>query len=332
MGLFGSKETSLESLLKRLQVMGIIECRGTLHSSIARPAEKIGISQSDIDDIQAVVLARLLAEGGQDKTLRRQIREAKEMFNRSSTAFAIDTDNKKAGYLFRRNKDGAIRPDDLKFDRTYETFFILALALMHLDHSADLDILTQFRALDFPLASLLFLQYCVRARRMIQFDYQNRNETPERIQNLVPVRIVLRNGHWILIGRSQEKQSWIQYMLHSIQNLSGGAECEEEIPELNIKEYFGDIWGHAMLVETEGPTEVQIQVPIDLKERVQKRRSEGRWKEGSDAASVVWEVPVFDLDDLLSYVFRWKGALKVLGPKEAVDRFKGMLRGQLEKY
>lgn len=326
------EKLTLKSLLIELQALGIIESRGMQYKKTASIKERAGITTEEINEILSMIMPVLQPDFAPTEDFTRQIKNTKPVFNQSSSAFSIDTDNKRAGYMFRRNRDGAGRPEDLKFDRAYETFFTLTLALMHLDHSADLDIFTQFRALDFPLASLLFLQYCIHAGKFISFDYQNRSDKPERIKSLVPVRIVLRNGHWILIGRDTQKHAWIQYMVHSIRNLLGGEECADPIPNLDVQQYFGDIWGHAMLLGTEGPTVVQIQVPANLKDRVQKRRSEGSWAKGDSADHLIWEVPVFDLDDLLSYIFRWNGHLKILGPQEAILRFKQMLQSHLEQY
>lgn len=300
-----------------LQILGLIETRGILFQK-----DNPNITQRTIEDF----LEKLGSPDGKDN--RRQIKNAQNIFNRLSKDFLIDGD--RSGTNYKNRKTGEIATKGLREDKAYQTLVVIYLSLLLYQDSLHLDFLAQFLELEHPLDFLTSIQYAIKNKHSISFEYRSdRNNRNSTIDPFLPVKIYFKDNHWFVIGWDEHYKSWNQYLIHSIKNLSlSSIKIEKEkTKKFDFKSFRKNSFGTAILNNVP-VTQIDIEVPSSIYNAVFKRRKEGKWNKTSEP--YIWTVETYDKNEIFDYIFRWNGLLKIKSPKEMKQAFQDKLKKFLD--
>jgi predicted DNA-binding transcriptional regulator YafY len=167
---------------------------------------------------------------------------------------------------------------------------------------------------------------------IISFQYKSdRTELITDIQKYVPVKINFRDGHWLIIGWDMNENKWKQYLIHSLLDVKicynsiqeNDPLYFKELPDFDIAAFYSNSYGIAVLDDIE-PVEIIIQVPSDKVLSVRKRRKEGIWE--NKGIYTHWIIRSINPDEVMDYVFKWNGILKIISPQEVVNKFQERLK------
>ncbi len=314
------KEISLKSLEEILDIISLIESDG------------IFFGKSKNENLSAEKISDLLSQLYTTKKLdwSRSIKTAKKIFNSTSEYGKIEGNKKGSFFNLAKNKI-------LKEDKGYKALFVLGLACLVLDDSLNIDFLNQFFQQEFPLSFLMFLRFSIEKKIILSLSYKSdRTNELVLIPKLVPLKINFRDGHWILIGYSIEKNMNFQYLIHNILKVEfykskSGNKYEFELYEkdlnFSLKEFYKNSFGLSVFNSYDFK-EVTIQVTKEFKSKVTKRRREGEWIEKKDFFH--WKIRTQNLDEIFEYIFRWNGNLKIISPIKAKKEFQKKIKLFLE--
>jgi hypothetical protein len=320
------EQITFEQIEIILQILGFIEARGVLFEK-----KNLKVTREKIEDLFLSIdhPVKKKKDGNIDiPDRRRPITNAQKIFNRLSKGFCIEGD--KSGTHFKNLKTGAVAKDELKADNAYQTLVVIYLSILLYQGTIYLDFLSQFLELSHPIDFLTSIQYYIKKKIPIAFDYRSdRNNRNQKIDPFVPVKIYFKDNHWFLVGWDLQYKNWNQYLLHSIKNLSPSSKKIDmtNIKEFNMAEYRKYAFGSAVL-NNRPVYKIEIEVPVSNYNAVIKRRKEGSWDKSS--SPYIWTVETYDLNEVFDYIFRWNGILKIKSPKEIKQQFQAKLRGFLE--
>jgi len=313
-----------------LQILGIIESNGCYF--LLEQANRQGqmVSSNQLAD----VLFHFSNERELEKTdWGRTIRNAKNIYNLWDKDFQILGD--KRGSYFVKKKNLEISPPDLKTSQVYRLFLIFSLAFATLDGNLNWDVLHQLLNQRFPLALITFLNTAIKYKFILEIHYKQDRTGKKQTFEAVPIKIVCKDSHWLLVIYDLKQKTWIHLLMHSILEIFPKLDNIRQIrtspnlPDFNVEKFYSNTFSIAKL-EGQQPIEFVIRVPNENKEAIQKRRKEGKWENKSDYW--LWKVHTYDPDEVFSYVFRWNGILKILEPKVMIEEYKKKLKQQLKQY
>lgn len=305
---------SLKSLKKAFSALGFIEFHGYSEENRSK------ISRNDV---MAFIDQLWLDSGHDSQDHRRQISNMKEVFEEFFLSHTLQGD--RSGYKILANSDGSEWPESFKTEPGYAVLCMALIALLEKEQFLHIDMLDQLFFQNAPVGFLTEACLAIRNNHPVSFSYTNRSKQHAKIENLVPVKIAFRRGHWTLIG-ANEAGTVIQYMIHSIENLTVNTEVRRPVSEFNTNDFFADSFEHAVL-ENHPVHSIEILVPEELVNAVQKRRTEGSWK--LIANDWLWTVHTFDPNEVFAYLTRWQGALKLKGPAEIIEQYREYLQKNL---
>jgi|JI10StandDraft_1071094.scaffolds.fasta_scaffold87922_1 hypothetical protein len=317
-----SRDISISYIKEILDILGIIETSG--HYYLKENNNEGYITSEKISDI---LLNIQNFESKEDWS--RTIKTAKRIFN-STCKFSEIEGSKKGTYInvIQEKKS----KNELTKDPGYQTFLILALAIFHLEGTANLDFLNQITNQKYPLALLLFFHHAISRKMIISFQYKSdRSEHTTDVQKYVPIKINFRDGHWLIIGWDMNENKWKQYLIHSLLDVKiyynsiqeNDPQYFKELPDFDIIAFYSNSFGIAVLDEIE-PIEIIIQVPSNKEASVRKRRKEGKWENNGNYSH--WIIRSNIPDEVMDYVFKWNGILKIISPQEVVNKFQERLK------
>ncbi len=300
-----------------LQILGLIETKGILFQR-----DNSNITQKTIEDF----LEKLGSPDGKDN--RRQIKNAQNIFNRLSKDFLIDGD--RSGTNYKNRKTSEIAKKGLKEDKAYQTLVVIYLSLLLYQDSIHLDFLAQFLELENPIDFLTSIQYAIKNKHSISFEYRSdRNNRNSKIDPFLPVKIYFKDNHWFVVGWDEQYKSWNQYLIHSIKNLSLSTIKigKDKVKSFDFKTFRKNSFGTAILNNVP-VTQIDIEVPSSFYNAVSKRRKEGKWNKTSEP--YIWTVETYDKNEIFDYIFRWNGLLKIKSPNEMKQAFQEKLKKFLD--
>jgi hypothetical protein len=321
------EQIKFENIEIILQILGFIEAKGVLFKNDHPKITREKIEDLLIEIGHPVKLTKEGESGIPDR--RRQILNAQKLFNQLSKSFLIGGDRQ--GTHFKNRRTGSTNQIGLKEDNAYKTLVVIYLSILLYQGTIDLDFLSQFLELEHPIDFLTSIQYYIKKKIPIAFDYRSdRNNRDSKIDPFVPVKIYFKDNHWFVVGWDLQYNSWNQYLLHSIKNLNPSSKDVDitNVKEFNLADYRKYAFGSAVL--NERPIyKIEIEVPIALYNAVRKRRKEGTWDKTS--VPVIWTVETYDINEVFDYIFRWNGLLKIKSPEEIKQAFQEKLKLFLEK-
>lgn len=306
---------SLKSLKKAFSALGFIEFRGYCEQNESK------ISRNDV---MSFIDQFWLDSGNDSQDHRRQISNMKEVFEEFFLSHTLQGD--RSGYKILANSDGSEWPESFKTEPGYAVLCMAFIALLEKEQFLYIDMLDQLFFQNAPVGFLATACLAIRNNHPVSFFYSNRSKQQAKVENLVPVKIVFRRGHWTLIG-ANESGTVIQYMIHSIEKLTVNTELRRPVPRFNAKDFFADSFEHAVL-ENHPVHSIEILVPAELVNAVQKRRTEGSWKDTGNGW--LWTVHAFDPNEVFAYLTRWQGALRLKGPAEMVTKYREYLQKSID--
>lgn len=318
-------ELKLKHLEEAIAVIGIFESKGKYFPEFGK---KGNITNERVEDILTYLQDRKQKENLKEPHQRR-IRTAKNIFNTYSENFRLE--GNKSGTHFVFKKEGKSIP--LKRDAAYQSLAIIYLGLMAYRKTVDMDVLHQLFQQDFPLDLLTLISYAIHSKYCLDFSYKNRGVKTFQINEFVPVKLSFKDSHWFLIGWEARLSKWNSYLIHSILNLKLtsdiGTRHKCKVPPFDMKKFREKSFS-ASALHNETAIEIRISVPSHLKLAIQKRRDEGIWE--TNGEHWIWKVYTSSITDLLDYVFKWSGDLKILSPESVRQEFKLKLNRVLKDY
>lgn len=317
-------ELKLGNLQDMLQILGLIESAGKYFNPSVSGKASARMSGKTAGDILFH-----FSEDSSKGNLDRTFRQAKKLYNQFDRDFHIIGD--KRGSYFVRKKDLSAFPKDLKKSPVYRMLLIFSLAFSGKEKSVHWDILHQILEQEYPLAFITFLSLAIKFSFLVKIKYKkDRLGKTEIYSNTVPVKIVYRDGHWVLIIWQVREKKWIQLLLHSIEEVSAEGDRIKQIdltpipvPPFSVSDFYKSTFSIAKL-DGVTPAEFFIRVPKENRKAVMKRRKEGTWEEKED--HFIWKVTAYDEMEVLTYVFKWNGLLQIIGPDKAREIFRERLK------
>jgi len=320
------EQIKFEKMEVILQILGFIEAKGALFHK-----DNASLTREKIEDLLVSIGHPFKKKKNGNLEIsdsRRQINNARSIFNRLSKNFIIDGD--RSGTSFKNRRTGSSDLTGLKEDNAYQTLLVFYLSTLLYKGSIYLDILSQFLELERPLDFLTSIQFYIQKKLPISFDYRSdRNNKNLNVDTFVPVKIYFKDNHWFLVGWDFKVKNWNQYLLHSIKNLRPSSKEIDltKIKEFDIAEYRKYAFGSAVLNKPH-KYKIEIEVPASHFNAVRKRRKEGTWDK--TAEPYIWSVETFDVNEVFDYIFRWNGILKIKSPEKIKKQFQAKLRSFLE--
>lgn len=318
-------ENRFEGMREILDIIGIIESGASYYKPDSGKSERRSIVSSTL--IHNILYQFYSGENEKKTDFNRTIRNAKDYYNKLDNEYFIRGDKK--GSRFVRKKDNFEYPEDLKYSQSYQTFLILVIAILNMDGNLHWDALHQLMQISHPIACLTFLGICIEYKIGLNLTYhKDRTKTQLEFREVIPGKIEFRDGHWVLIGWMKKEKNWRLFLLHSILEMKPELDDLKqyrqfpERPDPDMKEFHKHSFGISVL-EGVQPTEVLIKVPNEDVRSVKKRRKEGKWEKKDQFW--IWKVIAYDIDEIFSYVFRWKGNLEIYGPPEVKKKFDDQL-------
>ncbi|MCP5494973.1 MAG: WYL domain-containing protein [Leptospiraceae bacterium] len=311
----------LKHLLECFYILGIIESQGIY---LTQNEKGIKLTYTNI-----VKLLDILFDDKQKKTpdYTRRIKTARSIFNSLSKDFIIKGRAQGVGF---EKKISASSLAILKRDKAYTALLVIFLSLLYYKDSVYIDFFKQLLEQDYPIHFLTIVHNAIENKLPIRFEYTNRKQETHEVDDFVPVKLRFKDGHWMLVGWDQPKGNWNQYMIHSIKELKVYFKKPRfKIPEFKMEEYLKHSFGHAVLNDSE-VFKIEIRVPLENSEAVQKRNQEGEWKINADHC--IWTVYAYDPDEVINYVFRWNGCLEIISPESIRKKFLDRLKAITKMY
>ena len=319
-------ELKLKHLEEAIAVIGIFESKGKYFPELTK---KGNITNEIAEEILSYLQYHKNTKEDSNDPYQRRVRTAKNIFNTYSENFRLE--GNKSGTQFVFQKEGRTAP--LKRDAAYQSLAIIYLGLMAYRKTVDMDVLHQLFQQDFPLDLLTLLSYAIHSKYCLDFSYKNRGVKTLQITEFVPVKLSFKDSHWFLIGWEASVSKWNSYLIHSIFYLKLtseiGTRIKCKVPPFDMKKFREKSFG-ASALHDETAIEIRISVPSHLKLAVQKRRDEGIWE--ANGEHWIWKIYTSSISDLLDYVFKWSGDLKILSPESVRQEFKTKLKKVLGDY
>ncbi|MDX1957342.1 MAG: WYL domain-containing protein [Leptospiraceae bacterium] len=253
------------------------------------------------------------------KDFNRQIQGTREIINKLLKNFSIK--GSKKGLKFENVINSEV--SKLKNDKGYQTIFLLYISFLLYKSEIELELLDQFLEQELPFSFLIHLSFSIKNSYSIDFDYHSdRRDETLHLEEFYPKKIYFKDNHWLLIGFDSNKNQFVQFLIHSISNLSLNQKRNLKIPKFNFAKFRKDSFSLAVLFDTK-PIHFEIYVPKRFVKSVQKRRKEGSWIHKSDHS--IWKLVTYDSSEVFQYIFRWRGELRILSPSDSIKEFKNLL-------
>lgn len=311
------EELSINRLFEVLEILALIESSGKYYKK-----------QNVADSISSLEIENILSTLYENEAdWKRRIKTAKKIYNSNAKYSKIDGTKKGSSFTFAKEKT-------LKDEPIYQALFIIGLSGLVLNNFLNLDFLNQFFQQKHPLSFLLFIQNAIRNKIILSFSYKSdRTKTISLISNIVPVQLTFRDGHWILIVLNIDKNYFVQYLIHCIESCEFYKLDEDDRPFIfkkpilfNIKEFYQNSFGISALRDRE-VFAIDIWVSTEDKQKIQKRRREGKWTKSTDY--YIWTIKTQDPNEVFDYIFKWNGKIKILGPEKIKKLFQSKLKNFL---
>lgn len=303
-----------------LQIIGMIESKGQ-HFNLDPNLSDKPITTYRIEELLNHFSSNEKFDFG------RTIRNAKKLFNLNVKGYQIQGD--KQGTYIVKNADGSQNPKDFKEHPIYKTLVIFALAIATYKEQLEWEIFHQMFQQKNPLAFICFLIIAIEHKLLLEIDYFSDRKNKSENYRVVPCKIIIRDGHWLLVVYNLEKKHWFQLLIHGIQKIQAVKDSlkqfkvVEEIPKFDSKQFYKNTFSIAKLDDVE-PIHYVIRVSKENKQAVVKRKGVGKWENHGDYW--LWKVASYDKMEVFDYIFRWNGILELVEPKEARKEFHNILQ------
>ncbi len=177
-----------------------------------------------------------------------------------------------------------------------------------------------------PLIPQLFV--AVNERRPIGFDYQSGSGVRSS-RVLEPYGLVHRRGHWYLVGRDRDRNEIRSFKVARMENLGqgNGAGTSSDAGSFDVPEDF-DAESHlkeAWELGSESPQVATVRFDAEMRWWPEQNMPEATKNDGPDGSLDV-EIPVANIEALISWVLGFGAAVEILSPPEARARLMDHLR------
>ena len=166
-----------------------------------------------------------------------------------------------------------------------------------------------------PLLGPLYA--AVLERSPLTFGYQRAGSDATEPRRVEPYSLVHRRGHWYLVGRDQDRDAVRSFKLSRI-----GATVETRPGTYNVPPQFDagtHLSGEAWELGGEDSDTATIRFSESLRWWAEQNFPDASSQEGADGALLV-ELPVANVDALVSWVIGFAGEVEIVGPPRARKR------------
>ncbi|MCX7997489.1 MAG: WYL domain-containing protein [Leptospiraceae bacterium] len=298
-----------------LQVIGLIESKGKYFTANSENTDK-AMTTYRLEELLSHFSKTEKSDFG------RTIRNAKKLFNSHVSGYMING-NKQGTYIVRKS-NGSQNLEEFKEHPAYKTLVIFALAIATYKDQLEWNILHQLFQQKMPLAFICFLIVAIEFQMTLKIEYWSDRKQRNESYTCVPCKIIVREGHWLLIIYDLQKKDWCQILIHSIETIEPLKDSlkqfiiAQNLPKFDPKNFYKDTFTLAKFDDKEPITYV-IRVPRENKRAVTKRKGVGKWENHGDYW--LWKVASYDKMEVFDYIFRWEGILELVEPKEAREEF-----------
>ncbi|MCB1191934.1 MAG: WYL domain-containing protein [Leptospiraceae bacterium] len=318
----------METFEEYLQVYGLIESKGRYFQKYIRKFYPHKITQPNMNDIMIAI------NNGKEDSYEGRIKDAIPFFNKINENFMIYGKERPKGCIFINKNSTKEDPKNLKKDNVYKTFLMSYLSILADKGSINMNMLRAWEEQEFPLAFLTFMDIAIQNKMVIQFEYfSDRKQELSKVERFVPVKLSFQDKYWFLIGRKLDDNIWIQYLVYGIKNVvpvlnkEGNFEKCKNLPKFDLKKFYENTFGSAMLNYTD-PITITLQIPRGYKDAISKRHDGiGKWID-----DVTWEITTCAPNEVIDFVFKWGGHIKILSPDNVITEFKKRLKVFNEQY
>ena len=175
-----------------------------------------------------------------------------------------------------------------------------------------------------PLLAPLYA--AVLERRPVGFDYRRGGDDQREYRSVEPYAIVHQRGHWYLVGRDATRDDVRSFRVSRIEG-----ELEELTGTYTVPEQFdasAHVGGEAWEIGSDSPAVATVRFDADLAWWPENNMPTAERRPGPDGTIDV-EVPVANLDALVSWVIGFSGAAEVTAPEEGRARMQHHLAAWL---
>ena len=286
-------KTKFENIYEVLHIAGLFDSLGEHFS---------GKKESSITHLQINEYIKKIFPENTTDDYKKRIDGTISIFNEISKLYRIT--GSKNGSKISKNSNFNKFNNRIE-DIGYRTFVILILAYGNYHELSNLEIINQLYAIEKPLGMIAFLFSAIQNEFLIEFTYKSsRVAEITRLKEMVPVKINLRDGHWLLICWDCKHKHFNQYLLHSITELKIVEESPKtDIEKFSLEEFYKNSFGISYFINRD-PIEIKLTVPKEFKEKVKQRRPEGEWIENPDDNDLcIWKVITYSEDEVFDYLF-----------------------------
>jgi predicted DNA-binding transcriptional regulator YafY len=157
----------------------------------------------------------------------------------------------------------------------------------------------------------------VLERNVLNFDYQRAGSDTAEARRVEPYSLVHRGGHWYLIGRDQDRDAVRSFKVSRVRAALETTTGNYEVPpEFDAAAHLG---GEAWEVGPEDIGGATVRFSESLRWWAEQNFSEARSHEGADGSLDV-ELPVANIDALISWVIGFGGEVMIVSPSQARER------------
>jgi predicted DNA-binding transcriptional regulator YafY len=165
------------------------------------------------------------------------------------------------------------------------------------------------------------LYSAVLDRRRISFSYQPASRAAH-VRTVRPYALVHRRGHWYVVGHDEERNDIRSFRVSRITSDVQYLDGSYEVPSsFNADAYVGEPWAVAF----EEPTPAVVRFDDGVRWWAEQNMAEFPSTEAPSAGLDV-QIPVGNLDALISWAIGFGGAVTILAPDEAVRRMREHLQ------
>ncbi|MCP5498224.1 MAG: WYL domain-containing protein [Leptospiraceae bacterium] len=319
---------NIETFEEYLQIYGLIESKGQYFQKYIRKIHPQKITQKNMDDIMMAI------NNGKIDSYEGRIKDAIPFFNKVNENFMVYGRERPKGCIFINKNSTKEESKNLQKDPVYKTFLMSYLSILADKGSVNMNMLRAWEELEFPLAFLTFIDTAIQDKIVIRFEYfSDRKQATSQVERFVPVKLNFQDKYWFLIGRKLDDDIWIQYLLYGIKNVvpvldkDGNFEKCKHLPKFDLKKFYENTFGSAMLNYTD-PVTITLQIPKGYRNAISKRHNDiGKWVDDE-----TWEITTCAPNEVIDFVFKWGGHIKILSPDTVIKQFKERLKVFNEQY
>jgi proteasome accessory factor B len=159
-------------------------------------------------------------------------------------------------------------------------------------------------------------------RTTVTFDYLRAGEDLPRRRTVEPYSLLHRRGHWYIVGRDVERDAVRAFKVSRVANSLTPTGSNFDVPaSFDASDHLG---GEAWEVGPDEPETATVRFSPTMRWWADQNLGEAAHREGPDG-SVEVDLPVANLDALISWVIGFAGEVVVVAPESARQQMRSHL-------